>query len=117
MRTREFAFEIYSPLVSSTIIFEIIIFFLFLSKNQKNGCNVLLLALILTVTIIFFNSRKAWILPHCLSTTSKVETVEFDAAQYNGGIIQPDKIRPSDLGTVYIHYRPLIMSQKVRGVT
>ena len=53
---------------------------------------------------IFFNLffRKAWILPHCLSTTSKVETVEFDAAKFNGGIIQPDKILPSDLGTVYI---------------
>jgi len=43
-------------------------------------------------------NRKAWILPHCLSTTRKVETVEFDAAKFNGGIIQPDKILPSDLG-------------------
>ena len=54
-----------------------------------------------------FFFRKAWILPHCLSTTRKVETVEFDAAKFNGGIIQPDKIRPSDLGTLY----PYILKQ------
>ena len=42
--------------------------------------------------------RKAWILPHCLSPTSNVETLEFDAALFNGGIIVPDKILPSDLG-------------------
>ena len=46
----------------------------------------------------FFIFRKAWILPHCLSPTSNVETLEFDAALFNGGIIVPDKILPSDLG-------------------
>ena len=37
-------------------------------------------------------------MPHCLSTTSNVESVEFDMALFNGGIILPDKILPSDLG-------------------
>ena len=43
-------------------------------------------------------NRNAWILPHCLSTQRKVEIVEFDAAFYNGGIIMPGKILPSDIG-------------------
>ena len=47
------------------------------------------------IDVIF---RKAWILPHCLSPTSNVETLEFDAALFNGGIIVPDKILPSDFG-------------------
>lgn len=47
---------------------------------------------------LYNKNRHAWILPHCLSTTNKVETVEFDAASFNGGIILPDKILPSDLG-------------------
>ena len=37
-------------------------------------------------------------MPHCLSTTNYVETVEFDAGLYNGGIILPGKVLPSDLG-------------------
>ena len=37
-------------------------------------------------------------LPHCLSTTNQVQTVDFDAGLYNGGIINPGKILPSDLG-------------------
>ena len=37
-------------------------------------------------------------MPHCLSPTSNVESVEFDAALFNGGIILPDKTLPSDLG-------------------
>ena len=37
-------------------------------------------------------------MPHCLSTTNYVETVEFDAGMYNGGIILPGKVLPSDLG-------------------
>ena len=48
--------------------------------------------------LVFSIFRKAWILPHCLSPTSSVETLEFDAALFNGGIIVPDKILPSDLG-------------------
>ena len=43
-------------------------------------------------------NRNAWILPHCLSTQKKVEIVDFDAAAFNGGIINPGKILPSDLG-------------------
>ena len=42
--------------------------------------------------------RNAWILPHCLSPSRKVELVDFDAALYNGGIIVPDRDFPSDLG-------------------
>ena len=47
-----------------------------------------------------FQIRHAWVLPHCLSTTNYVEAVEFDAGLYNGGIILPGKVLPSDLGTV-----------------
>ena len=43
-------------------------------------------------------NRNAWILPHCLSPSTKVELVDFDAALYNGGIIVPDRDYPSDLG-------------------
>ena len=43
-------------------------------------------------------NRNAWILPHCLSTKRQVEIVEFDASFYNGGIILPEKILPSNLG-------------------
>ena len=43
-------------------------------------------------------NRNAWILPHCLSTSRKVEIVEFDVSQFIGGIINPDnKKKPSDL--------------------
>ena len=43
-------------------------------------------------------NRNAWILPHCLSTNPKVELLDFDASAYNGGLIQPGKVLPSDLG-------------------
>ena len=36
--------------------------------------------------------------PHCLSTTNQVQTVDFDAGIYNGGVINPGKILSSDLG-------------------
>ena len=37
-------------------------------------------------------------LPHCVSTTNQVQTVDFDAGIYNGGVINPGKFLPSDLG-------------------
>ena len=43
-------------------------------------------------------NRNAWILPHCLATEKTVQIVEFDAASYNGGIMLPDKVKPSHLG-------------------
>ena len=43
-------------------------------------------------------NRNAWILPHCLSTSRKVEIVEFDVSKFIGGIINPDNVKkPSDL--------------------
>ena len=46
--------------------------------------------------------RHAWVLPHCLSTTNLVETVDFDVAMFHGGIILPDKILPSNLGNIQL---------------
>ena len=43
-------------------------------------------------------NRNAWILPHCLSANPIVELYDFDASGYNGGLIQPGKTLPSDLG-------------------
>ena len=45
-------------------------------------------------------NRNAWILPHCLSTNPKVELLDFDASAYNGGLIKPGKVLPSDLGRI-----------------
>ena len=42
--------------------------------------------------------RKAWILPHCLSTKPEVEIVSFDASMYNSGIYLEGKPKPSNLG-------------------
>ena len=33
---------------------------------------------------LYTKNRKAWILPHCLSTKKEVEIVQFDAASVNG---------------------------------
>ena len=41
--------------------------------------------------------RKAWILPHCLSTKPEVETVSFDVSMYNSGIYLEGKPLPSRL--------------------
>lgn len=49
-------------------------------------------------------NRNAWILPHCLSTQRKVEIVEFDASFYNGGIILPGKVLPSDISRAEKRY-------------
>ena len=43
-------------------------------------------------------NRKVWILPHCLSTSQTVELVDFEAAEFNGGIIKNGKTLPSNLG-------------------
>ena len=50
------------------------------------------------VEALKMRNRNAWILPHCLSTSQRVETVQFDAAAFNGGIIKEGKVLPSDLG-------------------
>ena len=66
-------------------------------------------------------NRKAWILPHCLSTQKKVEIVDFDAAAFNGGIINPGKILPSDLGRRVPrdkrlpHERTIKVSKRIQG--
>ena len=46
-------------------------------------------------------NRNAWILPHCLSTTTKSVLVDFDAHNFNGGIIntgQENRVKPGDIG-------------------
>ena len=43
-------------------------------------------------------NRKVWILPHCLSISQTVELVDFEAAEFNGGIIKNGKTLPSNLG-------------------
>ena len=42
-------------------------------------------------------SLKAWILPHCLSTSPYVEVVNFDVSNFNSGIIAKGKTKPSML--------------------
>ena len=56
---------------------------------------------------LFKIKRNAWILPHCLSTGKSVEIVDFDASLFNGGIINPGKVLPSDMGRIAPReYRP-----------
>ena len=43
-------------------------------------------------------NRNVWILPHCLATEKTVQIVEFDAALFWGGIMLPEKVKPSNLG-------------------
>ena len=44
-------------------------------------------------------NRKAWILPHCISLSKKVELVDFDVSAFIGGVINPDEKskKPSDI--------------------
>ena len=41
--------------------------------------------------------RDAYLLPHCLSTKTTPEIVNFDASALIGGIIQEGKIKPGDI--------------------
>lgn len=46
-------------------------------------------------------NRHAWILTHCLSTTTRSQVVDFDAHLFNGGIINsldPERSKPGDIG-------------------
>ena len=47
--------------------------------------------------LLLSKHRNAWIFPHCLSTSNQVETVNFDASNYNSGIILEGKIKPSQI--------------------
>ena len=44
-------------------------------------------------------NRKAWILPHCISLSNKVELVDFDVSAFIGGVMNPDEKskKPSDI--------------------
>ena len=58
--------------------------------------------------------RYAWILPHCLSTTTHVETVKFDVSDLVSGVMVDGKPKPSVLNDKYpldYIYR-LIMPEK-----
>ncbi len=46
---------------------------------------------------LYSKNRKAYILPHCLSTKPIVETVTFDVSKYVSGIVLQDKPKPSRL--------------------
>jgi hypothetical protein len=41
---------------------------------------------------LFQKNRNAFVLPHCLSTTTRPEVVEFDASSLIGGIVQEGDI-------------------------
>ena len=47
--------------------------------------------------LLLSKHRNAWIFPHCLSTSNHVEMVNFDASNYNSGIILEGKIKPSQI--------------------
>jgi len=47
---------------------------------------------------LYSKHRKAYVLPHCLSTKPEVEIVTFDDSGFVSGIIVEGKIRPSKVG-------------------
>jgi len=50
------------------------------------------------IPMLELKHRKAWFLPHCLSTERTVQVVDFDADLFNGGIIRAGRTLPSELG-------------------
>jgi len=63
---------------------------------------------------LFSKNRNAWILPHCLSTSTQVEVVDFDASMYNGGIIVEGKTLPSDIGRTTPREKPLAYRRTIK---
>ena len=47
---------------------------------------------------LYSKNRKAYILPHCLSTKPEVEIVTFDVSGFVSGIINEGKLSPSRVG-------------------
>ena len=40
-------------------------------------------------------NRKAYIFPHCLSTSTKVETLKFEVLQFSSGLFMNSNKKPS----------------------
>ena len=47
---------------------------------------------------LYAKERKAYVLPHCLSTKPEVEIVTFDVSDFVSGIVVEGKVRPSKVG-------------------
>ncbi|TRY79387.1 hypothetical protein TCAL_16065 [Tigriopus californicus] len=53
--------------------------------------------------------RKAWLFPHCFSTKTTPEVVEFDAAGVYGGIINPrNEHKPADIDRITHMHRKVL---------